>query len=53
VRVREALGLAYDFEWMSRQMFYGAYQRVHGLFGNTACETRGEPTEAELALLKP
>lgn len=53
VRVREALGLAYDFEWMSRQMFYGAYQRVHGLFGNTACETKGLPTEQELALLKP
>ena len=53
VRVREALGLAYDYEWMNRQMFYGAYQRVHGLFGNTACETRGEPTEAELALLTP
>lgn len=53
VRVREALGLAYDFEWMSRQMFYGAYQRVHGLFGNTACETHGSPTEAEMALLKP
>ncbi|MDR2297146.1 MAG: extracellular solute-binding protein [Comamonas sp.] len=53
VRVREALGLAYDFEWMSRQMFYGAYQRVHGLFGNTACETHSSPTEAELALLKP
>ena len=53
VRVREALGLAYDFEWMSRQMFYGAYQRVHGLFGNTACETHGLPTPAELELLKP
>ncbi|UUC95698.1 extracellular solute-binding protein [Comamonas sp. C11] len=53
VRVREALGLAYDFEWMSRQMFYGAYQRVHGLFGNTACETTGDPSDAELALLKP
>ena len=52
-RVREALDLAFDFEWMSRQMFYGAYQRVHGLFGNTACETKGEPTPAELALLEP
>ncbi|MFG5777486.1 extracellular solute-binding protein [Comamonas sp. J-3] len=52
-RVREALGLAYDYEWMNRQMFYGAYQRVHGLFGNTACETHGSPSEAELALLKP
>ena len=52
-RVREALGLAFDFEWMSRQMFYGAYERVHGLFGNTACETHGEPSPEELALLRP
>ena len=53
VRVREALGLAFDYEWMNRQMFYGAYQRVHGLFGNTACETHGEPSADELALLAP
>lgn len=52
-RVREALGLAFDFEWMSRQMFYGAYTRVHGLFGNTACETRGEPSALERELLEP
>ncbi|GAA4003119.1 extracellular solute-binding protein [Comamonas faecalis] len=52
-RVRKALGLAFDFEWMDRQLFYGAYQRVHGLFGNTACETHGTPTPAELALLEP
>ncbi len=52
-RVREALGLAFDFEWMSRRLFYGAYQRVRGLFGNTMCETHGEPTPEELALLAP
>ncbi len=52
-RVRQALGLAFDFEWMSRQLFYGAYQRVHGLFGNTACETHGLPSPQELALLAP
>ena len=52
-RVREALGLAFDFEWLSRRLFYGAYQRVHGLFGNTMCETRGVPTPEELALLAP
>ena len=53
VRVRQALGLALDFEWMSRQMFYGAYQRVQGLFGNTACQAHGLPSAQELALLKP
>ncbi|CAM3364359.1 Microcin C transport system substrate-binding protein [Paracidovorax anthurii] len=53
VRVREALGLAFDFEWMSRQLFYGAYRRVNGLFGNTMCETTGVPSAAELALMEP
>ena len=53
VRVREALGLAIDYEWMNRQLFYGAYQRVNGLFGNTACETRGTPSPEELALMEP
>jgi microcin C transport system substrate-binding protein len=53
VRVRQALGLALDYEWLNRQMFYGAYQRVQGLFGNTDCQATGEPSAAELALLQP
>ncbi len=53
IRVRQALGLALDYEWMNRQMFYGAYQRVRGLFGNTDCSAQGLPSPAELALLEP
>ncbi|MFC7461013.1 extracellular solute-binding protein [Hydrogenophaga defluvii] len=53
VRVREALGLAMDYEWMNRQLFYNAYQRVNGLFGNTACAASGVPGADELALLEP
>jgi microcin C transport system substrate-binding protein len=53
VRVREALGLALDYEWMNRQMFYNAYQRVQGLFGNTDCSASGEPGADEIALLNP
>lgn len=53
VRVREALGLALDFEWMKRQLFFGAYQRVLGLFGNTDCHSEGLPDKDELALLEP
>jgi len=53
VRVRQALGLALDFEWMNRQMFYGAYQRVQGIFGNTDCQASGVPDAQELALLEP
>jgi len=52
-QVRAALGLALDYEWMNRQMFYGAYRRVHGLFGNTACETQGSPSDDERTLLEP
>ena len=53
VRVRQALGLAIDFEWMNRQMFYGSYRRVQGLFGNTECAAVGEPDAAQVALMEP
>ena len=53
VRVRQAMGLALDYEWMNRQMFYGAYQRVQGLFGNTDCQASGVPGESEVQLLLP
>ncbi len=53
VRVREALGLAFDYQWMNRQMFYNSYQRVNGLFGNTECAATGDPSAQELALLEP
>ncbi len=52
VRVRQALGLAVDYEWMNRQMFYNAYQRVTGLFGSTDCQATGLPTPEELTLLQ-
>ena len=53
VRVRQALGLALDYEWMNRQMFYNAYQRVNGLFGNTDCQATGLPSPQELTLMEP
>ena len=51
-RVREALGLALDYEWMNRQMFYNGYPRVQDLFGNTDCAATGTPSPEELALLE-
>lgn len=53
VRVRQALGLALDYEWLNRQLFYNAYQRVQGLFGHTDCQASGLPDAQELALLTP
>lgn len=53
VRVRQALELAMDYEWMNRRLFYGSYPRVNGIFGNTACKAEGAPDAQELALMEP
>jgi microcin C transport system substrate-binding protein len=52
-RVRMALELAMDYEWMNVHLFRGSYNRVKGVFGNTQCEANGLPTPAEVALLEP
>jgi microcin C transport system substrate-binding protein len=52
-RVRRAIGLAMDFEWMNRQLFYGLYKRVNGYFPNSEFHAEGLPKPDELALLEP
>jgi microcin C transport system substrate-binding protein len=52
-RVREALGLAFDFEWMNRQLMYNAYTRVRGFFPESDFEAKGLPGPDELKLLAP
>ncbi|MEP6557908.1 MAG: extracellular solute-binding protein [Burkholderiales bacterium] len=52
-RVREAIGLAMDFEWLNRQLFYNLYKRVHGYFPNSEFHAEGVPKADELALLDP
>jgi len=51
VRVRQAIGLAMDYEWMNRQLFYKAYTRVRGYFVGSDFEAKGLPQVEELALL--
>jgi microcin C transport system substrate-binding protein len=53
VRVRQAIGLAYDFEWLNRQMFYNLYQRVEGWFPNSEFHADGLPAPDELAVMEP
>lgn len=53
VRVRQALGLAFDFEWTNRNMFYGQYARTESFFSNSDLASSGLPSPAELALLNP
>ncbi len=52
-RVREALTLAFDFEWMNKALFYKAYSRTNSYFQNTEYAARGYPDAAELTLLAP
>lgn len=52
-RVREAIGLALDFEWLNRTMFYDAYTRNTSFFKNTPFEAKGVPEGAERELLTP
>lgn len=51
-RVREALGLLFDFEWTNRQLFNGAYTRTHSYFDNSELAARGLPDAAELKILE-
>nr|WP_175006814.1 extracellular solute-binding protein [Burkholderia lata] len=53
VRVRHAFALAFDFDWMSRMMFYGQYRRTHSFWEASPFAASGMPSEKELALLEP
>nr|WP_236944399.1 extracellular solute-binding protein [Kushneria marisflavi] len=52
-RVRRALGLAFDFNWLNRNLFYGLYARTHGFFDHSSMEAKGLPDDAERELLTP
>lgn len=52
-RVREAIGLAFDFAWTNKNLFYDLYKRTESYFENSPMKAAGEPDAAELALLEP
>jgi microcin C transport system substrate-binding protein len=51
-RVRQALALAFDFEWSNANLFYGSYERTSSYFSNSDLASSGVPEGAELALLE-
>ncbi|WP_408734235.1 extracellular solute-binding protein [Paraburkholderia bannensis] len=53
VRVRHALSLAFDYDWMNRMMFYGQYTRLKSYFDVSPFAATGMPSPQELALLEP
>ena len=52
-RIREALGLAFDFEWTNKNVMFSSYKRVVSYFQNSAMEAVGPPGAEELAVLEP
>ena len=52
-RVREAIGLMFNFEWSNATLFYGLYDRINSVWENSYLEATGTPTPEEAALLQP
>jgi len=53
IRVREALTLAYNFDWSDRVLWHGFQKRNISFFILTGLATRGMPSKMELELLEP
>ncbi|MBV1704461.1 MAG: extracellular solute-binding protein [Hyphomicrobiales bacterium] len=54
VRVREALDLMFDFEWIDANLYGGVYARTKSFFDDSALSSVGRPaSDAEKALLAP
>ncbi|MGL6210136.1 MAG: extracellular solute-binding protein [Paracoccaceae bacterium] len=52
-RVREAIGLMFNYEWSNKTLFFGLYARVNSLWENSWLAATGVPTPEEVALLQP
>ncbi|MBS0528425.1 MAG: ABC transporter substrate-binding protein, partial [Proteobacteria bacterium] len=54
IRVREALTLLFDFEWINRNYFFGLYGRAGGYFAGSELSAYARASdEQERSLLKP
>lgn len=53
IRVRQAITLAYDFEWLNKTLFYGQYERLQSFFQASELEATGTPSPQEMAVLNP
>jgi peptide/nickel transport system substrate-binding protein len=54
MRVREAIALLFDFEWINHNLFFDLYRRSGSYFEGSELSARGRPADpAERALLAP
>lgn len=52
-KIREAISLAFDFDWTNRNIFYDQYTRSESFFSNSELASSGIPQGEELAVLAP
>ena len=52
IRVRQAIALAFNFEWTNESLQYGLFKQRHSFVQGTPLEATGVPEGAELELLK-
>ena len=52
-RVREAIGMMFNFEWSNETLFYGLYERTDSFWENSELQASGMPEGDELAVLEP
>ena len=52
-KVREALSIAFDFEWSNKTLFFELYNRTDSFFEGGPMQAEGKPGPDELALLEP
>lgn len=53
IRVRKALSLMIDYDWINKNIFHGLYKPTNSFYPNSNLSASGTPDEAELALLEP
>lgn len=51
-KVRQAIGLAFNFEWANDKLFYNQYERLDSYYTNSEMEAKGKPQGKELEILK-
>ena len=52
-KVRQAIAMAFDFEWSNKTLFYDLYSRTDSFFEGGPMQAEGKPTPGELVLLRP
>jgi microcin C transport system substrate-binding protein len=52
-RVREAIGLMFNFEWSNVALFNGLYSRINSFWENSELAATGTPSPEEVAILRP